>query len=41
MADAFRARFGPEHGVDLELPERQLIRPPRFSGTLPRADLAS
>jgi len=31
MADAFREWFGPRHGVDLELPERQLIdEPPQF-----------
>ncbi len=28
MADAFRAWFGPKHGVELELPERQLIGEP-------------
>lgn len=31
MADAFEEWFGPEHGVELELPERQPIRePPDF-----------
>lgn len=31
MADAFRAWFGPQHGIDIELPARQLIsEPPDF-----------
>jgi hypothetical protein len=31
MADAFRAWFGPKHGVDLELPERPAMQePPDF-----------
>lgn len=31
MADAFRIWFGPEHGVDLDLPARQMIgEPPDF-----------
>ncbi len=31
MADAFREWFGPKHGVDLELPNPQLIgEPPRI-----------
>jgi antitoxin FitA len=31
MADAFRAWFGPKHGVNIELPERPPMRePPDF-----------
>ena len=31
LAAIFRARFGPENGVDLELPPREAVRePPRF-----------
>ena len=33
LADLARQLFGPEHGVDLELPERGRLRdPPDFSG---------
>jgi len=31
MADAFREWFGPKHGAELALPERQLIEPGRPS----------
>ena len=31
-SEAFARHFGPEHGVDLPLPERPAYRPPVFSG---------